>query len=187
MIITSVSFCAVASFPSGHLVPAAERLLNEVHNAQPNKDGFWFRKLENMLRAVGQYRLEFELQPIMPGREPLTISTSIHVSPGPPAALEVKARAYSHCALPVSGIVSACVSARSLISIRAVMSISGCNGARPASVCKLELQSRLRAFCGMPYVDLSCPARCLILGWDMQATCYTYPDDIWTPTAGPCC
>ena len=113
MIITSVSFCAVASFPSGHLVPATERLLNEVHNAQPNKDGFWFRKLENMLRAVGQYRLEFELQPVMPGREPLTISTSIHVSPGPPAALEVKARAYSHCALPVSGTLSACVSARS--------------------------------------------------------------------------
>lgn len=99
-VVLYLQLCFVATFWSGHLVPVADRLLNEVHNAQPNKDGFWFRKLENMLRAVGQYRLEFELQPVMPGGEPLTISTSIHVSPGPPAALEVKASSVSQCAPP---------------------------------------------------------------------------------------
>ena len=154
MAIPPVSFCLclVAMSWSGHLVPGAEKLLNEVHNAQPSKDGFWFRKLENMLRAAGQYRLEFELQPVMPGRGPLTISTSIHVSPGPAAALEVKARALSRCVLPEHPVRCCewlCLQASGPSRMARQSPACAVKGKRPPTVCNSELQCELCALSGM--------------------------------------
>ncbi len=62
----------------------AEKLLNTVSNCEPRKlEGYYFKKLDNLLTEVGQYRLEYELEPCVPGRDPLKISTIINVTPGP--------------------------------------------------------------------------------------------------------
>lgn len=66
--------------------------LLKVENAQPTKDGFNFKKLENSLDVVGVYRLDYELQPAVPGREPLMISTQIRVSAGPASCMKITVR-----------------------------------------------------------------------------------------------
>lgn len=59
-------------------------------NADPRKlEGYYFRKLENLLGEVGQYRLEYELEPAVPGKIPLKISTLIQVSAGPPKYFKI--------------------------------------------------------------------------------------------------
>lgn len=72
------------------LLGFAEIVVNEVTNAQPITEGFWFKKLENVLGKVGQYRLEYKLLPALPGKEPLTINTHIHVSAGPAKSFVIK-------------------------------------------------------------------------------------------------
>lgn len=75
----------------------AEKLLNQVSNADPRKvEGYYFRKLENLLTEVGQYRLEYELEPSVPGRDPLKISTHIQVSPGPAKYFKITVRSFCH-------------------------------------------------------------------------------------------
>ena len=63
-----------------------------MENAQPTKDGFNFKKLENSLDVVGMYRLDYELQPAVPGKEPLMISTQIRVSAGPASCMKITVR-----------------------------------------------------------------------------------------------
>ena len=53
-------------------------------NAEPRKlEGYYFKKLDNLLTEVGQYRLEYELETSALGRDPLKISTLINVTSGP--------------------------------------------------------------------------------------------------------
>ena len=66
-----------------------------VSNAEPRKvEGYYFYKLENLLTEVGQYRLVYELEPSVPGRDPLKISTLIHVSPGPAKSFRITVPPY---------------------------------------------------------------------------------------------
>ena len=63
-----------------------------MENAQPTKDGYNFKKLEDRLDDVGLYRLDYELQPAVPGKEPLMISTQIRVSAGPASCMKITVR-----------------------------------------------------------------------------------------------
>ena len=71
----------------------AETQVTEVHNTEPTRNGFWFKPLEDVLVEAGQYRLEFQLLPALPGELPMAISTPIHVTAGPAASLEIEV----HC------------------------------------------------------------------------------------------
>ena len=75
-------------------------------NADPRKvEGYYFRKLEDLLTEVGQYRLEYELEPSVPGRDLLKISTLIHVSPGPAKYFKITAcPSCQHLAYRVSSL-----------------------------------------------------------------------------------
>ncbi len=65
-------------------------LIIEVHNHTPNKDCFRFERIENGLKKAGSYRLDYELQPCLPGKGPLTISTQLIVSSGPLACFDLQ-------------------------------------------------------------------------------------------------
>jgi len=69
-----------------------------VDNADPRKlEGYYFRKLEYLLGEVGQYRLEYELEPSVPGKIPLKISTLIQVSAGPPKYFKISVPICAFC------------------------------------------------------------------------------------------
>lgn len=72
----------------------AGTLIIEVPNHTPNKDSFRFERIENGLKLAGSYRLEYELQPQLPGKGLLTITTELIVSPGPLSSFDVQVIYY---------------------------------------------------------------------------------------------
>lgn len=66
-------------------------MLLEVHNRTPCGEAFRFEPIRDGLSRAGTYRLQYELQPALPGIGLLTMVAELHVTPGPLARFDVQA------------------------------------------------------------------------------------------------
>ena len=65
--------------------------LSEDVNVKLYQGDFWFKlnTLQSLLGTVGQYRLGYKMLPAVPGKEPLSISTIIQITPGPAKSFKI--------------------------------------------------------------------------------------------------
>ena len=71
----------------------AGEVLLTVPNKNPVDGSFRFSRITEQLRDPGEYVLQFELTPALPGRPPISLSTRIVVCPGEPMTFEIKVNA----------------------------------------------------------------------------------------------
>ncbi len=98
--------------------------LLEVHNRTPCGEAFRFEPIQRGLTRAGTYRLEYELQPALPGVGLLTMAAELRVFPGPLARFDVQVSPPHH--LSCSALPSA-----SMQCMRALLAVTLNKGALP--------------------------------------------------------
>ena len=70
-------------------------VLLTVPNRSPLHGSYQFSRITDQLSEPGTYILQFQLSPALPGRASISLVTQIVVSPGDPAAFDIKVNTFS--------------------------------------------------------------------------------------------
>lgn len=65
-------------------------MLLTVPNRAPTDGSYRFGRITEQLSEPGEYVLQYELSPALPGRAPISLVTRIVVCPGEPKTFEIK-------------------------------------------------------------------------------------------------